>query len=88
MIYGKKYYTKRKICIITADHYIHRSAKMLLEMVEEAKKDFPGIREEEMEVTFYADKAINGGLLSIEFNVKGKNIPSSYERISDAFTVS
>ena len=68
------------IAVLRTDSYIHTLAHFL-ELFEEAKKDFPGLKPEEVEIVRY------GGIryaktFGIEFRIPtGKTCPAAYAKI-------
>lgn len=76
----RKFHKEIGKCTIHTDSY-GRSLNTLLEMFHEAKKDFPGLEEKDIEVINIVGPT-NGRLIGIRFDVEGKKVPRSYEGLS------
>jgi hypothetical protein len=58
----------------------NKTIKHIMEMVAEAKKDFPETPDEDIEVVVYGGEQYKG-MLGIEFNAKEDKLPQGYEII-------
>lgn len=76
----KEYCEYAKTCVIRENSYGSRLSKFL-RLIEEAKKDFPSLTDEDIEIVKYAGERY-AKTFGIEFEITNQEIPAEYIRIS------
>lgn len=71
--------TKTKRFVIRTDCYNSELSHFML-LFQEAKKDFPDLKEEQIEIKHYGGRCYKG-TYGIEFTIDPKVIPTTYEQI-------
>jgi hypothetical protein len=70
-----------KLCIITSKYY-NDSLAYFLFLTEIAKKAFPELKDEDIEIKHYVGR-FRKGHGGIEFSVKANKVPDDYQELSD-----
>lgn len=76
----KEFCPVAKTCTISADTYTSDFA-FIKSLVDEGKKDFPHLRNEEMKIVMFAGRRCNG-IFGVRFIISNNTVPEGYSQIS------